>query len=39
VVLTMPGYCPASICVFSPSPLGPPAAAVIGSSGSCQDLP
>src|SRR5262249_12798593 len=25
VVLTMPGYWPAPICFFSPSPLGPPA--------------
>ena len=31
----MPGYCPASICFFSPSPLGPPAMSTsVGSQSS-----
>ena len=35
VVLTMPGYWPASIFFFSPSPLGPPAMSTsVGSQSS-----
>src|SRR5262245_6743939 len=40
VVLTIPGYWPASICCFSPSPLGPPAISTnVGSQSRAANFP